>query len=68
MQNAPHLQLNRRKRSRGQIIIMVAALAVSLTAMIGLAVDLGVAFAERRTVQTAADSAALAGAHVLSTW
>ncbi|MGA7304008.1 MAG: pilus assembly protein TadG-related protein [Rhodothermales bacterium] len=68
MQNAPHLQLNRRKRSRGQIIIMVAALAVSLTAMIGLAVDLGVAFAEKRTVQSAADSAALAGAHVLASW
>lgn len=60
--------VHQRKRSRGQIIIMVAALAVSLTAMIGLAVDLGVAFAERRTVQNAADSAALAGAHVLATW
>ncbi len=66
--NEPTTKSRLRRASKGQIIIMVAALAVSMTAMIGLAVDLGVAFAERRTVQNAADSAALAGAHVLATW
>ncbi len=68
MINEPTTKSRLRRASKGQIIIMVAALAVSMTAMIGLAVDLGVAFAERRTVQNAADSAALAGAHILATW
>ncbi len=54
--------------SRGQVIIMVAVFAVSLVGMIGLSIDLGYAFAERRTVQNAADSAALAGAHALTKW
>jgi Flp pilus assembly protein TadG len=55
-------------KSKGQIIIMVAVLVVSLMAMVGLAVDMGYAFAQRRTVQNAADAAALAGAHVLTQW
>ena len=56
------------KASRGQILIMVAAFAVVLTGMVGLSIDLGYAFAQRRTVQNAADSASMAGAHVLAEW
>ena len=50
------------KASRGQIIILVALFAVALTGMVGLSIDLGYTFAQKRSVQNAADSAALAGA------
>lgn len=60
--------LRNKQASRGQIIIMAAAFAVGLISMIGLSIDLGVAFAERRTVQNAADAGALAGAHTLTVW
>ncbi len=36
--------------------------------MVGLSVDLGYTFAERRSVQNAADAAAMAGAHALTKW
>ena len=41
---------------------MVAAAIVALVAMVGLAVDGGYAYAQRRLIQNLADSAALAGA------
>jgi Flp pilus assembly protein TadG len=47
---------------------MVAAFAVVLTGMVGLSIDLGYAFAQRRTVQNAADSASVAGAHKMTMW
>ncbi len=52
--------------SRGQILILVAGALVALIGLVGLATDLGYAFAERRTMQNSADSGALAGAHTLS--
>ncbi len=61
-------RLKKAKSSRGQIIIMVAAFAVALTAMVGLSIDLGYAFAQRRTVQNAADAAAIAGAQIVAEW
>ena len=39
---------------------------MALIGLVGLATDLGYAFAERRTMQNSADSGALAGAHTLS--
>ncbi len=56
------------RSSRGQIIILVAVFAVALTAMVGLSIDLGYAFAQRRSVQNAADAGAMAGAHALTKW
>lgn len=47
---------------RGQTLILVALALPCLVAMIGLAVDAGVLFKDRRTLQTAADAAAIAGA------
>jgi Flp pilus assembly protein TadG len=52
--------------SRGQIIILLAGAMVAMIGMLGVATDLGYGFAERRTMQNAADAGALAGAHELS--
>lgn len=46
----------------GQAIILVALAVPVLVAMIGLAVDAGKLFNDRRTIQTAADAAAIAAA------
>ncbi len=50
---------------RGQVVIIVALLIVSLVGVLALAVDVGSMYQERRHVQTVADSAALAGAQDL---
>jgi Flp pilus assembly protein TadG len=52
--------------SPGQILIMFAIVLTSLLGAVGLAVDLGLAFSQRRTMQTAADAGALAGTRLLS--
>jgi hypothetical protein len=52
--------------TRGQIVILLAGALIGLIGMIGLATDLGYAFAERRTMQNAADAGAIAGAHTIS--
>jgi hypothetical protein len=46
-------------------LIIVGALLIVLVLMIGLVVDAGNAYAQRRIVQNAADAAALAGAQML---
>lgn len=65
------------RASRGQILIMFALFATAMFGVLGLAIDLGIAFAERRTMQNAADLGAIAGAraitrhsasHPLSAW
>lgn len=56
------------RSGKGQIIIMAAALLVVMLGMIGLAIDLGYAFAQKRSVQNAADAGAIAGAHVVTQW
>lgn len=47
--------------SRGQVLIMFALFLTVMMGILGLAVDLGFAFSQRRTVQNAADLAAVAG-------
>lgn len=54
--------VDQRDASRGQIIVLFAAFSIAMIGMLGLAMDLGYAFAQKRTVQNAADAAALAGA------
>lgn len=51
---------------QGQTIVLVALALVAMIAMLGLAVDGGTAYLERRRMQNAADGAALAGARRLS--
>jgi hypothetical protein len=47
---------------RGQVIIMFALMLTGLLGMVGLAMDLGYSFSQRRNTQNAADAGALAGA------
>ena len=54
-----------KRRERGQTTIFVIGMVVIVFAVIGLAVDGTRAFLHRRTLQSAADAAALAGASEL---
>ena len=51
---------------RGQALVIVALMMIVLMGGLGLALDGGYNFAQRRTMQNAADAAALAGAKALS--
>ena len=51
---------------RGQTIMLVALALPILLGFVGIATDLGSLFKDRRTIQTAADAAAIAGALNLS--
>lgn len=48
--------------TKGQILIMFAFFLTVLIGALGLSVDLGLAFSQRRTMQSAADAGAYAGA------
>ena len=52
-------------REEGQAIVLVALAMVAMLGMLALAVDGGVAYAMRRQMQNASDSASLGGAQVL---
>lgn len=56
-----------RPRERGQVLVFVAVLAPVLLGMAGLAIDLGTYSADRRNMQNAADSIALAAAQQMCT-
>jgi len=56
----------KRRSEAGQALILAAVALVVLLATAGVAVDMGVARYEKRTQQTAADAAALAGASNIS--
>ena len=53
----------RRRRSGGQILVVFVLSMMVMIGMVGLAIDGGGAYAQRRDQQTAADLAALAGAN-----
>ncbi len=53
-------------RERGQSLVLYALALSALVAMLALGIDGGYAYAQRRRMQTAADSAALAGARALA--
>ncbi len=53
------------RREEGQSLIIVGALLIVLIALVGLVVDAGNAYAQRRIVQNATEAAALAGAQML---
>ncbi len=54
-----------RRTARGQIVVIFALALVSIIAGVGLVIDGGFTFAQRRAEQNAADLAALAGADAL---
>jgi len=51
------------RAQRGQILVVFVLAMVAIIGVIGLAIDGGGAYAQRRDQQTAADLAALAGAN-----
>lgn len=53
------------KRETGQVLIMFVLALAALIGFMALALDVGVAFHERRNLQNAADAAALAGVRFL---
>lgn len=55
----------RRDRQRGQILVLFTLALVAMIAMVGLIIDGGAAYAQRRAQQVAADLAALAGADAI---
>jgi Flp pilus assembly protein TadG len=50
----------------GQILVMFAFMLTVLLGAVGLSIDLGAAFMQRRTMQAAADAGALAGTRIVS--
>jgi uncharacterized repeat protein (TIGR01451 family) len=61
MPQKPVLDLGYLKLERGAVSIIVAFVTFSLLAVAALVIDIGLLYQERRQLQTAADSAALAG-------
>ncbi|HYL08714.1 MAG TPA: pilus assembly protein TadG-related protein [Candidatus Udaeobacter sp.] len=56
----PSIPTNRRNLQQGQAIVLIALLILVLFGMLGLAIDSGRAYVDRRDQQTAVDAAALA--------
>lgn len=57
--------MQNRRREGGQILVLFALGLVAMVAMVGLVIDGGFAYSQRRTQQNAADLASLAGANSL---
>jgi hypothetical protein len=53
------------KQETGQALVYVTLAMIVILAMVSLAVDVGLTYAERRRMQNAADAGALAGAEVM---
>jgi len=58
--------MHKRKSERGQSLVIIAVVMVGLIALMGLAIDGGNVFMQRRRAQNAADAAALAGTRLLA--
>jgi hypothetical protein len=52
----------------GQVIVLFALFLTAMLGVLGLAIDLGFAFAQRRSMQNAADAGAMAGAWTVARW
>jgi Flp pilus assembly protein TadG len=65
--SSPPATRHTRRASRGQTLVFFALASLVLLGALGLAIDAGFDFAQRRAMQNAADAAALAGAKVIST-
>jgi Flp pilus assembly protein TadG len=62
----PRLARAAGRRKRGQALVIFALGSVALVGLVGLAVDGGRSYVDKRTLQSAADAAADAGARMLS--
>ena len=59
-------RITARRDERGQILLIAAAGMFVFIALVGLVIDTGVAFRERRNIQNAADLSSLAGTKVIA--
>jgi Flp pilus assembly protein TadG len=57
---------NEERAHHGQILIMFAIALTAMLGAVGLATDLGLAFSERRSMQSAADAGAYAGTRMIA--
>jgi Flp pilus assembly protein TadG len=55
-----------RRRERGQILVLMAGGLVAMLLIVGLVIDTGVAFKERRGAQNISDLAAMAGTRIIA--
>jgi len=62
----PNGSCHRRRRSRGQVIVLVCVSLVAMMGMIAVVTDFSFMQHQRNMMQTAADSAAMAGATELN--
>ena len=60
------IHLDRPSDERGQVLIIVAGGLVALMLAVGLVIDTGLALAQHRVAQNAADAAAIAGTRIVS--
>lgn len=60
-----HLGFRRVRNERGVTLVILAVSSVAIVGMVGLVMDGGAAFAERRQMQNAADTSALGGARMM---
>lgn len=65
MPTTTHRTKSRLGPQRGQAMPIIALMILILIAMVGLAVDGGAMYADRRTAQNSSDAAAMAGASVM---
>ena len=54
--------LSKLGEERGQMLVLIALLTTAILGIVGLAIDTGFHYVERRQLQNAADHAALAAA------
>src|SRR5438445_13513135 len=59
------MNMQRQHRHQGQTLVFFALAIVGIVALLGLIVDGGFLYVQRRTAQAAADAGALAGARAL---
>jgi len=57
-----------RNGERGQVLPLMAGGMVALLLLVGLVIDTGVAFKERRSAQNISDLAAMAGTRIIADW
>jgi len=57
-----------RQGERGQVLPLFAGGLIALLVFVGLVIDTGVAFKERRSAQNTSDLAAMAGTRVIANW
>lgn len=64
----PARRLPSRTGERGQVLPLMAGGMVALLLLVGLVIDTGVAFKERRSAQNTSDLAAMAGTRIIADW